>query len=77
MGIKIDKKAYKRHSVLGEIQAAIELLCSEHGECTPTDVLRIAKCDQSPCMRSIVIEIAENNEYRIASSGRGYKILDW
>lgn len=75
--MKSSKKAYSNKNVLGGIEAAIELLCAAYGECTPTDVLRIAKCDESNCMRSIVLEVAKMREYRIVSSGRGYKILDW
>lgn len=75
--MKTNKSAYSNQGVLDAIAASIELLCSEYKECTPTDVLRLAKCDESNCMRSIVIEIAERNGYRIISSGRGYKILDW
>lgn len=75
--MKSTKRAYSKHGVLDEISAAIELLCHEHGQCTPTDVLRLAKCDESNCMRSIVLEIAEQSDYRIVSSGTGYKILDW
>lgn len=64
-------------STIPELESAIELLCTEHGHCTPTEVLRLARAKSTPHMLRLVIEIAERNGYRIQNSGRGVSIRDW
>ena len=72
----MQKKAYCSFNVCESIDSAIELLCSEIGRATPTDVLRLVGLDECNTTRTLVLERAEGMEYAIKTSGRGYVILD-
>lgn len=73
----MSKSAYMNHNVIGEIEAAINILCEEHRYCTPTDVLRMLGYEETCLTRSLVCNIALMLEYRVISSGRGFRITDW
>lgn len=74
--MNINKQSYESKSVLDEVDAAIELLCMEHGRCTPTDVLRLLKFTECSEMRRLIIDRSISMEYVVKSSGRGYVIFD-
>lgn len=77
MNYKNNKTAYEGRDLIGEIDASINLLCMEFGRCTPTDVLRLAKIEETNTTRQIVIDVAKRAEFEVKSSGRGFVILDW
>lgn len=67
---------YPEHEIMGEINSAIELLCMEYGECTPTQVLRMCKIPSGKYTLALVIAVCDRYEYNYVPSGRGYKIVD-
>lgn len=69
---------YKNHNIIGEIIAAIDILLSQYEYCTPTDVLRLAKLDESDTTRRLVLDIAIGSGTRVKKSGRGFRICaEW
>lgn len=70
------KKAYLKHSIIDTISSAIELLCGERGQCTPTNVLELSGLSQCNETRTLVIEVAEVYGYSVKPSGKGFVIDD-
>lgn len=68
------KSYYVRHEILSEIEAATDLLCCENGSCSPTDVLRLLRYNESDEMRSVVVACAYRNNLFIVRKGRGMRI---
>lgn len=72
----MSKQSYYERLPLSEVDSAIELLCSEYGCCTPTDVLRLLKYEENKFSRSCVVERAMFLEYTVVNAGKGMRIED-
>lgn len=66
-----------RSNLIENLVASIEVLCSENGSCTVTEVLRFAQVNSTPDIRQLVVYLATVHEYRVENRRNGHRIFDW